>query len=109
MWLAARKASLSKMHSLSSTTGYGCNASVIYDLGSTGFLGVGSVSGLDDNTGRLRMLFAEEDEGEGTQVSKVEWGPSLAVLPNNTIVWNGGPPSKDSSWNVSTTPTPGDA
>ena len=85
------------------------NASVVYDLGSTGFLGVGSVSGLDDNTGRLRMLFAEEDEGEGTQVSKVEWGPSLAVLPNNTIVWNGGPPSKDSSWNVSTTPTPGDA
>ena len=43
------------------------NASVVYDLGSTGFLGVGSVSGLDDNSGRLQLLFAEEDEGQGTK------------------------------------------
>ena len=84
------------------------NASVVYDLGSTGFLGVGSVSGLDDNTGRLRMLFAEEDEGEGTQVSRVEWGASTGILLDNTIVWNGGPPSQASSWNLSDSPTPGD-
>jgi len=83
------------------------NASVVYDLGSSGFLGVGSVSGLDDNIGRLKMLFAEEDEGEGSQVCKVEWGASSGILLNNTIVWNGGPPSKSSSWNVSDTPTPG--
>ena len=84
------------------------NASVVYDLGSTGFLGVGSMSGLDDNTGRLRLLFAEEDEGEGTQVSKVEWSPSTGIMLDNTIVWNGGPPSKASSWNLSDSPTPGE-
>lgn len=84
------------------------NASVVYDLGSTGFLGVGSVSGLDDNTGRLRLLFAEEDEGEGTQVSKVEWGASTGIMLDDTIVWNGGPPSQASSWNLSDSPTPGE-
>ena len=84
------------------------NASVVYDLGSTGFLGVGSVSGLDDNTGRLRMLFAEEDEGTGTQVCKIEWSAASGILQDNTIVWNGGPPSQGASWIVSDTPTPGD-
>ena len=84
------------------------NASVVYDLGSTGFLGVGSVSGLDDNSGRLRMLFAQEDEGQGTQVCKIEWGPSSGILVGNTIVWNGGSPTQDSSWNVSDSPTPGE-
>ena len=84
------------------------NASVVYDLGSTGFLGVGSISGLDDNSGRLRLLFAEENEGEGTQVSKVEWSPSTGIMLDNTIVWNGGPPSKASSWNLSDSPTPGE-
>ena len=84
------------------------NASVVYDLGSTGFLGVGSVSGLDDNTGRLRLLFAEEDEGQGVQVCKIEWSASSGILLDNTIVWNGGPPSKSSSWNVSDSPTPGE-
>lgn len=84
------------------------NASVVYNLGTTGFLGVGSVSGLDDNTGRLRLLFAEEDEGQGTQVCKIEWGASSGILLDNSIVWNGGPPSQASSWNVSNTPTPGE-
>ena len=84
------------------------NASVVYDLGSTGFLGVGSVSGLDDNSGRLRMLFAQEDEGQGTQVCKIEWGASSGILVGNTIVWNGGSPTQDSSWNVSDSPTPGE-
>ena len=84
------------------------NASVVYDLGSTGFLGVGSVSGLDDNSGRLRLLFAEEDEGEGTQVCRIDWNPSTGILLDNTIVWNGGPPNQASSWNLSETPTPGE-
>ena len=84
------------------------NASVVYDLGTTGFLGVGSVSGLDDNSGRLRMLFAQEDEGQGTQVCKIEWGASSGILVGNTIVWNGGSPTQDSSWNVSDSPTPGE-
>ena len=52
--------------------------------------------------------FAEEDEGEGSQVCKVEWGAASGILLNNTIVWNGGPPSKSSSWNVSLSPTPGE-
>ena len=85
------------------------NASVVYDLGSTGFLGVGSVSGLDDNTGRLRMLFAQEDEGQGSQVCKIEWTASSGILLDNTIVWNGGPPSQSGSWDVSDSPTPGEA
>ena len=84
------------------------NASIVYDLGTTGFLGIGSLDGLDDSSGRLRMLFAEEDEGEGLQVSKVQWGPSTGIYSNNTMVWNGGPPSKTTSWNVSSTPTPGE-
>ena len=84
------------------------NASVVYDLGSTGFLGVGSVSGLDDNTGRLKLLFAEEDEGQGTQVCRVEWNPSTGILLDNTLVWSGGPPNQASSWNLSNSPTPGE-
>ena len=51
------------------------NASAVFDLGSTGFLGVGNINGLDDNNGRLRLLFAEEDEGIGSQICKVEWSP----------------------------------
>jgi hypothetical protein len=84
------------------------NASIVYDLGITGFLGVGSVDGLDDSSGRLRMLFAEENEGEGLQVCRIQWGPSTGIFSNYTMQWNGGPPSKDSSWNVSQTPTPGE-
>ena len=84
------------------------NASVVYDLGSTGFLGVGSVDGLDDTTGRLRLLFAEEDEGAGSIVSQMQWDPSTGILANSTVVWNGGSPSSSSSWYVSSTPTPGD-
>lgn len=84
------------------------NASVIYDMGATGFLGVGSIDGLDNNAGRLRMLFAEEDEGSGTQVCKIEWSALTGILSNNTIVWNGGPPSSSGSWDLSQTPTPGE-
>ena len=84
------------------------NASVVYDLGSTGFLGVGSVSGLDDNSGRLRLLFAEEDEGEGTQVCRIDWDPATGILLDNTLIWNGGPPNQASSWNLSDSPTPGE-
>jgi hypothetical protein len=84
------------------------NASVVYDLGISGFLGVGSINGLDDNSGRLRMLFAEEDESAGNQVCKIEWFPTTALLSNNTIVWNGGPPAQALSWNVSQSPTPGE-
>lgn len=84
------------------------NASVVYDLGSTGFLGVGSVSGLDDNSGRLRLLFAEEDEGEGTQICRIDWNPATGILQDNTLIWNGGPPNQANSWNLSDSPTPGD-
>jgi len=84
------------------------NATVVYDLGATGFLGVGSIDGLDNNAGRLRMLFAEEDEGSGSQVCKIEWSAVTGILSNNTIVWNGGPPSTSTSWDLSQTPTPGE-
>ena len=84
------------------------NASVVYDLGTTGFLGVGSINGLDDSSGRLKLLFAEEDEGVGTIVSQMQWNPSTGILANSTVVWDGGPPSSPSSWYVSTSPTPGE-
>ena len=84
------------------------NASVVYDLGSTGFLGVGSVSGLDDNSGRLRLLFAEEDEGVGTQVCRIDWNPATGILQDNTLIWNGGPPNAANSWNLSNSATPGE-
>lgn len=85
------------------------NASVIYDLGANGFLGYGSLDGLDDNSGRLRMLFAEEGSSVTSQVCKVEWDSSSGILLDSVLVWNGGPPSSSSSWNVSNNPTPGDA
>jgi hypothetical protein len=84
------------------------NASVVYDLGISGFLGVGSINGLDDNSGRLRMLFAEDGESAVSEVCKIEWSPSSGILSNNTIVWNGGRPSQSTSWNVSQFPTPGE-
>ena len=54
------------------------------------------------------MLFAEDDEGVGTQICRIEWNPSTGILSNNTIIWNGGQPSQSSSWNVSQSPTPGE-
>ena len=66
------------------------------------------MSGLDDNTGRLRMLFAQEDEGQGSQVCKIKWEADSGILLDNTIVWNGGPPSQSGSWDVSDSPTPGE-
>lgn len=84
------------------------NASVVYDLGISGFLGVGSINGLDDYDGRLRMLFAEEGESTVSEVCKIEWNPSSGILSNNTIVWNGGRPTQSTSWNVSQFPTPGE-
>jgi len=84
------------------------NASVVYDLGISGFLGVGSINGLDDNSGRLRMLFVEEGESAVSEVCKIEWNPSSGILSNNTIVWNGGGPTQSTSWNVSQFPTPGE-
>ena len=84
------------------------NASVVYDLGISGFLGVGSINGLDDYDGRLRMLFAEDGESTVSEVCKIEWNPSSGILSNNTIVWNGGRPTQSASWNVSQFPTPGE-
>ena len=84
------------------------NASVVYDLGISGFLGVGSINGLDDYDGRLRMLFAEDGESTVSEVCKIEWNPSSGILSNNTIVWNGGRPTQSTSWNVSQFPTPGE-
>ena len=70
-------------------------------------LGVGNIDGLDDNNGRLRLLFAEEDEGIGSQICKVEWSPDDEIRLDYTIIWNGGLPYLKSSWNISTTSTPG--
>ena len=83
------------------------NASAVFDLGSTGFLGVGNINGLDDNDGRLRLLFAEEDEGIGSQICKVEWSRADGIGLDYTIIWNGGLPYLKSSWNISNTSTPG--
>ena len=83
------------------------NASVVYDLGVTGFLGVGSVDGLDNSNGRLRLMFAEEDEGAGTVVSQMQWNPSTGISANNSVVWTGTSPLSSDSWTVSSSPTPG--
>ena len=83
------------------------NASVVYDLGTTGFLGVGSVDGLDNSNGRLRLMFAEEDEGVGTVVSQMQWEPSTGISANNSVVWTGTSPLSSDSWTVSSSPTPG--
>lgn len=83
------------------------NASIVYDLGYNGFLGIGSIDGLSDSSGRLKLLFAEKGRSSGSEVCSVEWNPSMQLLLNNTIIWNGGLPYKQTSWNVSSTPTPG--
>ena len=83
------------------------NASIVYDLSSSGFLGVGSIDGLSDTAGRLKLLHANSDDYRGTTICLFEWNPSTGILVNNTIQWNGGPPTVESSWNVSTTPKPG--
>ena len=84
------------------------NASIVYNLGSSGFLGVGSLDGLSDTAGRLKMLYANEDESSGTEICRIEWSPSSGVNVNSTFIWNGGPPSKSTSWQISNTPTPGE-
>ena len=84
------------------------NASTVYNLGSSGFLGVGSLDGLSDTAGRLKMLFANRDESSGAEICRIEWSPSSNVSLNSTFVWNGGPPTKSTSWEISNTPTPGE-
>ncbi|MGY8754254.1 MAG: lamin tail domain-containing protein [Candidatus Poseidoniales archaeon] len=83
------------------------NATEVFDLGSNGFLGYGSLEGLDDNQGRLRLLFAQVHESSGSQICRIDWTPVSGMTLNSTIVWNGGSPSQASSWNVSNSPTPG--
>ena len=84
------------------------NASMVYNLGSNGFLGIGALDGLSDTAGRLKMLFANEDESSGAEICKIEWSSSSGVTSNSTFVWNGGPPTKSTSWEISNTPTPGE-
>jgi len=83
------------------------NASEVFNLGSNGFLGYGSLQGLDDNQGRLRLLYAEAHQSSGSQICRIDWSPVSGMSLNSTIVWNGGSPSQPSSWNVSNSPTPG--
>ena len=83
------------------------NATIVYDLGYNGFLGIGSVDGLSDSAGRLKLLFAEKGSSFGTEICHVEWDNSLQLGFNDTIIWNGGPPHLQSSWNLSTNPSPG--
>ena len=84
------------------------NASEVYNLGSSGFLGIGSIDGLSDTAGRLQMLHANRDEAAGTEICRIEWDPSTGIAVNSTFVWNGDAPTKSSSWELSNTPTPGE-
>lgn len=80
------------------------NASTVFDMGSSGFLGVGSIDGLSDSNGRVEMRYAYDTESEGALVDKCVWTPGVGVVGGSSLDWN----YSTRAWDLSYSPTPGE-
>jgi len=83
------------------------NASFVWDISSTGVLGVGTQDGLGDVKGVLRVTRADELTSPST-IYTISWDPVWGIGAGESIVWNGGDTYLQTSWNISSAPTPGD-
>jgi hypothetical protein len=73
-------------------------------MGSSGFLGVGSIDGLSDSNGRVEMRYAYDTESEGALVDKCVWTPGVGVVGGSSLDWN----YSTRAWDLSYSPTPGE-
>ncbi len=81
------------------------NASTVFDMGSSGFLGIGTIDGLSDSNGRVEMSYAYDTDSEGTLVYKCVWTPATGVVGGSSLQWN----YSTRVWDLSYTATPGEA
>lgn len=91
---------------LSQETG---NATHIIDLGQSGFLGVGMISGLDDGGGIVKLSYTQLSEFRPVEIFRVEWGGDTGffLTPGQTLEWNGNLPVSPSDWSIPTQSSPG--
>ena len=91
---------------LSQETG---NATHVIDLGQSGFLGVGMISGLDDGGGIVKLSYTQLSEFRPVEIFRVEWGGDTGffLTPGQTLEWNGNLPASSSDWSIPTQSSPG--
>lgn len=79
------------------------NASTVFEMGSSGFLGIGTIDGLSDSNGRVEMSYAYDTDSEGTLVYDCVWTPATGVVGGSSLQWN----NSAGVWDLSYAPTPG--
>ena len=84
-------------------------ADLVIDIGSTGLLGIGSLDGLDDAEGVIRLTYAEPGASLGSSKGRFSWPIEDIGRTGRgeTYVLIGERVSDEGAWSVSTTPTPG--
>ncbi len=85
------------------------NATHVIDLGQSGFLGVGAISGLDDAGGIVKLSYTQLSEFRPFEIFRVEWGGDTGffLTPTQTLEWNGNLPATSSDWFIPSQPSPG--
>ena len=86
------------------------NATHVLDLGQEGFLGIGSVDGLGDGGGVLRLRYTQLDEVAPGDVMRASWGgdTGLFLVTGQSLQWGGIDRFTTSSWSITDVPTPGE-
>ncbi len=80
------------------------NASTVFDMGSSGYLGIGTIDGLSDSNGWIEMSYAYDTESEGALVHKCTWTPATGIVGGSSLQWN----SSARAWDLSYSATPGE-
>ncbi len=85
------------------------NSSHIFDLGQSGFLGVGMINGLDDGEGIIKLSYTQLSEFQPAEVFRVEWGGDTGffLTPGQSLEWSGNLPATTSEWSIPSQPSPG--
>lgn len=85
------------------------NSSHIFDLGQSGFLGVGMINGLDDSGGIVKLSYTQLSEFQPAEVFRVEWGGDTGffLTPGQSLEWSGTLPATTLEWSIPSQPSPG--
>ncbi|MDA0715170.1 MAG: lamin tail domain-containing protein [archaeon] len=85
------------------------NASVVIDLGSVGFLGVGQVNAISDGSGVLRLRYTQLTHTTPSDIDVVEWGGNTGLIINvgYSIERQDSTRMSQGAWDVQDSPTPG--
>ena len=80
------------------------NASTVFDMGSSGFLGIGTIDGLSNSNGWVEMSYAYDSESEGSLVQRCIWTPATGVVGGSSLQWN----YSTRGWDLSYSASPGE-